>query len=62
MLISGGMCAPRMQVLFEPSLDALVGRLVTALNEGVRPVRPRFEANHNEQVGDLDYAGHCALC
>ena len=39
------------EALFEPSLDALVGRLVKALSTGVHPVRPRFQANHNEQVG-----------
>ena len=38
------------EALFEPNLDALVGRLARALAEGVRPARPAFGANLNEQV------------
>lgn len=44
------------EALFGLSLDSLVGRLVAALKEGVRPVRPRFQANHNEQVRALAHS------
>jgi len=38
------------EALFDPTLDALVGRLSKALADGVRPARPAFGANLNEQV------------
>jgi len=37
-------------VLFEPTTDVLVGRLVSALSKGVPTARPRFGADQNEQV------------
>jgi glycosyltransferase involved in cell wall biosynthesis len=38
------------EALFEPTTDALLGRLVAALTNGVYPARPKFQADLNEQV------------
>ncbi|KAK3260739.1 hypothetical protein CYMTET_30320 [Cymbomonas tetramitiformis] len=38
------------EVLFQPTLDALVARLVSALANGVIPARPKVAANLNELV------------
>jgi glycosyltransferase involved in cell wall biosynthesis len=44
------LAADHAEALFEPTTDALLGRLVAALTLGVYPARPTLQADLNEQV------------